>query len=42
MNYFKMYYQACAYSKNWYGTLDYAPSATVLFYNDIEGKSYEY
>jgi len=37
MNYFKMYYQACAYSKNWYGILNYAPTATILLYNDAEG-----
>ena len=34
MNYFKSYYSPCAYSPNWYGTLDYAPMATVLMYND--------
>lgn len=38
MNYFKSYYdKAIAYSPNWYGTLDYAPNATVLLYNDTEG-----
>jgi hypothetical protein len=36
MNYFKSYYQSCSYSPNWYGTLDYAPSATILLYNDNE------
>jgi hypothetical protein len=34
MNYFKSTYQPCSYSPNWYGTLDYAPNATVLMYDD--------
>lgn len=34
MNYFKSTYSPCAYSPNWYGTLDYAPPANVLMYND--------
>lgn len=34
MYYFKMYYQPCSYSKDWYGLLNYAPPATVLMYND--------
>lgn len=38
MNYFKSYYKiGTAYSQNWYGTLDYAPHATVLLYNDNIG-----
>ena len=38
MNYFKSFYEpGIAYSPNWYGTLAYAPSATVLLYNDTEG-----
>ena len=37
MYYFKSYYSPCSYSPNWYGTLDYAPPATVLMYNDAEG-----
>lgn len=36
MNYFKSNYNPCAYSPNWYGTLDYAPSSTILLYNDNE------
>lgn len=36
MNYFKSYYTPCGYSPNWYGTLSYAPSATVILYNDNE------
>ena len=38
MNYFKSTYQlGLAYSPNWYGTLDYAPPATVLLYDDNQG-----
>jgi len=38
MNYFKSYYDTgIAYSPNWYGTLDYAPTATVLLYDDNQG-----
>lgn len=38
MNYFKSYYdKTIAYSPNWYGTLDFAPPATVILYNDNEG-----
>ena len=37
MNYFKSYYSPCAYSPNWYATLDYAPMATVLLYDDENG-----
>ena len=34
MNWFKSYYNPCMYSQNWYGTLDYAPKATVIMYDD--------
>lgn len=34
--YFKSYYSLCQYSQGWYGTLEYAPFADVIFYNDIE------
>jgi len=34
MYYFKSTYQPCSYSPNWYGTLNYAPKATVLMYDD--------
>jgi hypothetical protein len=34
MYYFKSTYQPCSYSPNWYGTFSYAPSATVLMYDD--------
>ena len=38
MNYFKSTYdQGIAYSPNWYGTLNYAPPATVLLYDDNQG-----
>jgi hypothetical protein len=38
MNYFKSYYETgLAYSPNWYGTLSYAPQATVLLYDDNQG-----
>jgi len=38
MNYFKSYYDiGIAYSPNWYGTLNYAPPATVLLYDDNQG-----
>ena len=38
MNYFKSFYDlGIAYSPNWYGTLDYAPPATVLLYDDNQG-----
>lgn len=38
MNYFKSYYdKTLSYSPDWYGTLSYAPPATVLLYNDNEG-----
>jgi hypothetical protein len=37
MYYFKSTYEPCAYSPNWYGSLSYAPNATVLMYNDEEG-----
>jgi hypothetical protein len=35
MNYFKSKYEPVAgYSPNWYGTMDYAPVATILLYDD--------
>jgi len=34
MYYFKSNYELCNYSPDWYGTLDYAPPATVLIYDD--------
>lgn len=38
MNFFKSTYESgIAYSPNWYGTLDYAPLATVLLYDDNQG-----
>jgi hypothetical protein len=38
MYYFISYYEVgLKYSKEWYGTLSYAPPATVLLYNDAEG-----
>ena len=38
MNYFKSFYdKGIAYSPNWYGTLNYAPAATVLLYDDNQG-----
>lgn len=38
MNYFKSFYdKILAYSPGWYGTLSYAPSATVLLYDDNQG-----
>lgn len=38
MNYFKSFYDVgLSYSPNWYGTLDYAPLATVLLYDDNQG-----
>jgi len=38
MNYFKSFYdQGIAYYPNWYGTMDYAPPATVLLYDDNQG-----
>ena len=38
MNYFKSFYdKTLSYSPDWYGTLSYAPPATVLLYNDNEG-----
>ena len=38
MNYFKGFYdKGIAYSPNWYGTLNYAPPATVLLYDDNQG-----
>lgn len=38
MNYFKSTYETgIAYSPNWYGSMSYAPAATVLLYNDNEG-----
>jgi hypothetical protein len=38
MNYFKSFYDSgIAYSPNWYGTLSYAPAATVLLYDDNQG-----
>ena len=38
MNYFKGFYDlGIVYSRNYYATLDYAPSATVILYNDNEG-----
>lgn len=38
MNYFKSFYESgIAYSPNWYGTLNYAPPATVLLYDDNQG-----
>jgi hypothetical protein len=38
MFYFISYYEpGLKYGKTWYGTLDYAPLATVLLYNDAEG-----
>lgn len=36
MNYFKSYYNRCAYSKDWYGSYHNAPPATILLYNDID------
>lgn len=36
MNYFKSYYNRCAYSKDWYGSYHNAPQATILLYNDID------
>jgi hypothetical protein len=36
-NYFKSTYEPCSYSPNWYGTLDYAPNAIVLLYDDNQG-----
>ena len=36
MNWFKSYYDRVAYSPGWYGTMRYAPAATILLYNDIE------
>ena len=38
MNYFESSYTpGIAYSPNWYGTMNYAPAATVLLYNDNQG-----
>ena len=38
MYYFKSSYPVgIAYSPNWYGTLDYAPAAEVLLYDDNNG-----
>ncbi len=38
MNYFKSFYESgIAYSPNWYGTMPYAPPATVLLYDDNQG-----
>jgi len=38
MNYFKSFYGlGIVYSPTWYGTLDYAPPATVLLYDDNQG-----
>jgi hypothetical protein len=38
MNYFKSFYApGLAYSPNWYGTMDRAPNAIVLLYNDNQG-----
>jgi len=38
INYFKGFYdKGIAYSPNWYGTMNYAPAATVLLYNDNTG-----
>lgn len=38
MNYFKSYYTpGIAYSPNYYGTLSWAPAATVILYDDNEG-----
>jgi len=38
INYFKGFYdKGIAYSPNWYGTLNYAPPATVLLYDDNQG-----
>ena len=38
MNYFKSYYdKTLSYSPDWYGTLSYAPPATVLLYDDNQG-----
>lgn len=34
--FFKSQYQPCTYSPNWYGTLDLAPTATVILYDDNE------
>jgi hypothetical protein len=37
MNYFISYYdKGISYSPNWYGTLSYAPKATILMYDDNE------
>ena len=36
--YFKSSYQpGLVYSPGWYGTLDYAPTATILLYDDNNG-----
>jgi hypothetical protein len=36
-NWFKSKFERVAgYSPNWYGTLDYAPNATVVLYDDNE------
>jgi hypothetical protein len=36
--YFKSYYEkTLSYSPNWYGTMDYAPPAIVLLYDDNQG-----
>ena len=32
--YFKSNYEECFYSQNWYGSLNLAPNATILFYDD--------
>ena len=38
-NYFKSYYPpGLGYSPTWYGTMDWAPKATVLLYDDEQGQ----
>lgn len=38
MNYFKSFYKpGTAYSPNWYGTMNHAPAAEVLLYDDNQG-----
>ena len=39
MNWFKSNYDTSIekYSEGWYGTMDYAPLATILLYNDALG-----
>lgn len=38
MNYFKSTYTpGIKYAPNWYGQLDIAPTATVIYYDDVNG-----